>query len=88
MNDMAKLKELWPHVFIATAYLAVVSLAYWYAAIGALYVLTIPWSVIPTIFGWLLIHMFSGGMDTIMRLELTGALANVVFYLLIVYRTR
>lgn len=78
---MRTLRLLWTHIVVACCYLLCVLLTFQNEMHQLFFFLTLPWSFLTTVFGWLLIHTLSGGMEAIYKIEIAGALVNAVIYL-------
>jgi putative Mn2+ efflux pump MntP len=74
------------YIVIGIVYLAVVALAFFLKLEPLLFFLSIPWSIILTFFGFLLIHMFENFQFTYG--EVLGALLNLlIFFKLTVFKS-
>lgn len=72
---------LLPHLVVCVIYLSGVFIAFQIGNEELFFVLTLPWSLIVTLFSWTIFHTFSDGTAVIDRLCLAGAIANIMIYL-------
>ncbi len=74
-------KMMLPHLVVCVIYISGVFIAFQIGNEELFFVLTLPWSMIVTIFSWTIFHTFSDGTAVIDRLCLAGAVVNVMIYL-------